>query len=169
MAPGRPLGVGVDVHLHHACLDGVADVLQGGAGAAVEDEGHRLVAVAAQLLLTRRSIEVLIDEACNQEQWASTIQDLPSYWNHFLMFNRKLRCKPYAVQKGLDRSKRRKILDVLLGVVQDHRLQAHVARGIDAVHVAEGSGHGEVAVGDGGQGLIDLPHLLEKSSWMKGL
>ena len=51
MAPGRPLGVGVDVHLHHACLDGVADVLQGGAGAAVEDEGHRLVAVAAQLLL----------------------------------------------------------------------------------------------------------------------
>ena len=46
-----PLGVGVDVHLHHACLDGVADVLQGGAGAAVEDEGHRLVAVAAQLLL----------------------------------------------------------------------------------------------------------------------
>ena len=53
------------------------------------------------------------------------------------------------------------LLDVLLGVVQDHRLQAHVARGIDAVHVAEGSGHGEVAVGDGGQGLIDLPHLLE--------
>ena len=51
MAPGRPLGVGVDVHLHHACLDGVADVLQGGARAAVEDEGHRLVAVAAQLLL----------------------------------------------------------------------------------------------------------------------
>ena len=61
------------------------------------------------------------------------------------------------------------LLDVLLGVVQDHWLQAHVARGIDAVHVAEGSGHGEVAVGDGGQGLIDLPHLLEKSSWMKGL
>lgn len=52
-----PLGVGVDVHLHHACLDGVADVLQGGAGAAVEDEGHRLVAVAAQLLLEMKTEE----------------------------------------------------------------------------------------------------------------
>ena len=43
--------VGVDVHLHHARFDGVADVLQTGAAAAVEDEGDGLVAVAAQLLL----------------------------------------------------------------------------------------------------------------------
>ena len=43
--------VGVDVHLHHARFDGVADVLQTGAAAAVEDEGAGLVAVAAQLLL----------------------------------------------------------------------------------------------------------------------
>ena len=36
----------------------------------------------------------------------------------------------------------------------------HIARCIDAVHVAEGRGHGEVAVGHGGQRLVDLPDLL---------
>ena len=52
------------------------------------------------------------------------------------------------------------LLDVLLGVVQNHRLQGDVARRVDAVHVAEGGRHGEVAVGHGGQSLIDLPDLL---------
>ena len=75
-----PLGVGVDVHLHHACLDGVADVLQGGARAAVEDEGHRLVAVAAQLLLDWQTAELIFrtvpDNTCrclNRE----TVQLMP--------------------------------------------------------------------------------------------
>mmetsp|Transcript_86876 Transcript_86876/g.137796 ORF Transcript_86876/g.137796 Transcript_86876/m.137796 type:complete len:403 (+) Transcript_86876:277-1485(+) len=100
-APIGPLGVGVDVHLHHARFDGVADVLQTGATASVEDEGDGLVAVAAQLLL-----------------------------------------------------------DELLGVVQDNWLQAHIARCIDAVHVAEGRGYCEVPVGHSGQRLVDLPDLL---------
>merc|ERR1719277_2193989 len=39
------------------------------------------------------------------------------------------------------------LLDVLLRVVQDHRLELHVARRVHAMHVAEGSSHGELAVG----------------------
>mmetsp|Transcript_44004 Transcript_44004/g.104794 ORF Transcript_44004/g.104794 Transcript_44004/m.104794 type:complete len:291 (-) Transcript_44004:563-1435(-) len=99
--PEGPLGVGVNVHLHHARLNGIADILKRGARAAVEDKGHGLVALAAQLLL-----------------------------------------------------------HVLLSVVQDHRLQVHVARGINPVHVAEGSRHCEIAVGHGGEFLVDLPNLL---------
>merc|ERR1719277_220095 len=86
--PEGPLRVRVDVHLNDAGLDGVLDVLHRGAGAAVEDEGHGLVALATQLLL-----------------------------------------------------------DVLLRVVQDHRLELYVARRVHAMHVAEGGGHGELAVG----------------------
>ena len=44
--------------------------------------------------------------------------------------------------------------------MQNHRLQGDVAGRVDAVHVAEGGRHGEVAVGHGGQRLIDLPDLL---------
>mmetsp|Transcript_19029 Transcript_19029/g.48815 ORF Transcript_19029/g.48815 Transcript_19029/m.48815 type:complete len:310 (+) Transcript_19029:456-1385(+) len=52
------------------------------------------------------------------------------------------------------------LLDVLLRVVQDLRLQLHVARGIHTVHVAEGSRNSEVAIGHGRKGLVHLPHLL---------
>ncbi|ENY73677.1 recombinational DNA repair protein [Aeromonas diversa CDC 2478-85] len=40
--PSRPLGVGVDVHLHHAVGDGFADLFQGRAGATVEYEVQAL-------------------------------------------------------------------------------------------------------------------------------
>ena len=99
--PEGPLRVRVDVHLDRAGLDGVLDVLRGGAGTAMENKINGLLVVAAQLL-------------------------------------------------G----------DVLLRVVEDLGLQADVARRVDAVHVAEGRGHGELAVGDLGQGLVDLPDLL---------
>mmetsp|Transcript_8381 Transcript_8381/g.24160 ORF Transcript_8381/g.24160 Transcript_8381/m.24160 type:complete len:403 (+) Transcript_8381:469-1677(+) len=49
--PEGPLRVGVDVHLDGAGLNGVADVLAGGAGATVEHEGEREVLLAANLLL----------------------------------------------------------------------------------------------------------------------
>mmetsp|Transcript_15328 Transcript_15328/g.28928 ORF Transcript_15328/g.28928 Transcript_15328/m.28928 type:complete len:306 (+) Transcript_15328:496-1413(+) len=52
------------------------------------------------------------------------------------------------------------LFDELLRVVQNHRLQANIARGIDAVHVAESRRNSEPAVGHGGQRLVDLPHLL---------
>src|SRR5690348_6634708 len=39
----RVLGVGVDVHLDHAVVDGRPDLLQGRAGAAVEDQVERLL------------------------------------------------------------------------------------------------------------------------------
>ena len=85
--PEGPLRVRVDVHLDRARLDGVLDVLGARAGAAVEDEVHRLLVVAAELL-------------------------------------------------G----------DELLRVVEDLGLEAHVARRVDAVDVAEGRRDRELAV-----------------------
>mmetsp|Transcript_52710 Transcript_52710/g.136499 ORF Transcript_52710/g.136499 Transcript_52710/m.136499 type:complete len:402 (+) Transcript_52710:396-1601(+) len=49
--------------------------------------------------------------------------------------------------------------DELLRVVQDDRLQVNVA-GVHAVHVAEGGGDREHAVGHGRECLVDLPDLL---------
>ena len=56
------------------------------------------------------------------------------------------------------------ILDELLSVVQDHWLQADIPRRVDTMDVPKGSSHGEVPVGHGGQGLIDLPDLDPKRS-----
>ena len=49
--PESPLSVSVNVHLHDACLNGITDVFQRGARTSVENERHRLVALASQLLL----------------------------------------------------------------------------------------------------------------------
>mmetsp|Transcript_43146 Transcript_43146/g.73361 ORF Transcript_43146/g.73361 Transcript_43146/m.73361 type:complete len:413 (+) Transcript_43146:320-1558(+) len=49
--------------------------------------------------------------------------------------------------------------DVFLRVVKDLWLEAHVARSVDAVHVAESGRNGEVGVGHGAEGLVHLPHL----------
>ena len=79
------LGIGVDVHLHHAVVERLADLLQQRAAAAVEDEIERLG--LADLLAHR-------------------------------------------------------VLDRL----QNRRPQLHVARLVDAVHVAEGGGQQVPAV-----------------------
>mmetsp|Transcript_10119 Transcript_10119/g.33300 ORF Transcript_10119/g.33300 Transcript_10119/m.33300 type:complete len:502 (-) Transcript_10119:7-1512(-) len=50
--------------------------------------------------------------------------------------------------------------DVLLRVVQNLRLEVDVAGRVDAVHVAEGGGHREAAVGHRRQLLVHLPDLL---------
>mmetsp|Transcript_9915 Transcript_9915/g.23855 ORF Transcript_9915/g.23855 Transcript_9915/m.23855 type:complete len:419 (+) Transcript_9915:316-1572(+) len=98
--PVGPLRVRVDVHLDHAGLDRVPDVLGARTRAAVEDEENGLVRLGARLLL-----------------------------------------------------------DELLRVVEDLRRELYVARGVDAVHVAEGGGDGEHAVGDRAESLVDLVHL----------
>jgi hypothetical protein len=49
------------------------------------------------------------------------------------------------------------------GLIQDGWLQFHVARLVHAMHVAEGCGHGEEAVGDFAQGVIDLEDLLPRN------
>ena len=49
--PVGPLSVGVDVHLDDTVGDGLLDFFDGGTGAAVEDELHGLVLIAAELLL----------------------------------------------------------------------------------------------------------------------
>jgi fructose-bisphosphate aldolase class II len=51
------------------------------------------------------------------------------------------------------------LLEVLLGVVQDVRLELNVARGVDTVDVAEGGGNGEGAASRR-EGLVNLPDLL---------
>mmetsp|Transcript_14907 Transcript_14907/g.32897 ORF Transcript_14907/g.32897 Transcript_14907/m.32897 type:complete len:246 (-) Transcript_14907:761-1498(-) len=101
-APIRPLGVSVNVHLHHSIVHCFTDVLEIRAAAAVEDEAHGFAALRRADLLA----------------------------------------------------------DVLLRLIQDGRLQFHVARLVHAMHVAEGCGHGEEAVGDFAQGVIDLEDLL---------
>ena len=50
--------------------------------------------------------------------------------------------------------------DELLRVVEDLGLEAHVARRVDAVDVAEGGRDRELAVRDLREGLVDLPDLL---------
>ena len=50
--------------------------------------------------------------------------------------------------------------DEFLRVVQNLGLEAHVARRVDAVDVAERGRDGELAVGDLGEGVVDLPVLL---------
>ena len=50
-APVGPLGVGVDVHLDDAIAHSLADVLEIGAAAAMEDEAHRLGALLCPNLL----------------------------------------------------------------------------------------------------------------------
>lgn len=49
--PEGPLGVGVNVHLDDTVSNRLLDLVNGGAGSAVEDELHGLVLVAAKLLL----------------------------------------------------------------------------------------------------------------------
>ena len=49
--PVGPLSVGVDVYLNDTVLDGLLDLIDGGAGATVEDELHGLVLVGSKLLL----------------------------------------------------------------------------------------------------------------------
>mmetsp|Transcript_9708 Transcript_9708/g.27207 ORF Transcript_9708/g.27207 Transcript_9708/m.27207 type:complete len:432 (-) Transcript_9708:11-1306(-) len=49
--PVGPLSVSVDVHLDDTVTNGLLDLIDGGTGAAVEDELHGLVLIAAELLL----------------------------------------------------------------------------------------------------------------------
>ena len=61
---------------------------------------------------------------------------------------------------GLVRVEALLLLDVRLAVVQDLRRELHVARRVDAVHVAEGGGNREAAALDGRERLVHLIHLL---------
>ena len=54
-------------------------------------------------------------------------------------------------------------------LVQDRWLQLHVARLVHAMHVAEGRGHGEEAVGNFAQRVVDLENLLEVSPHRQGV
>ena len=57
--PVGPLGVGINVHLDHAGLDGGLDLLIGGSGSTVHDEVDGLVVLAANLLL---SVGLVLEE-----------------------------------------------------------------------------------------------------------
>ena len=96
--PECPLQVGVEVHLDGPVADGLADLLPGGTGSAVEDEVHGLGSRAERLL------------------------------------------------------------DVILGILEDGGLELHVAGLVDAVHVAEGGRDREVGadLSQRGVGLGDF-------------
>ena len=51
-------------------------------------------------------------------------------------------------------------------LIQDGGFQLHVARLVHAMHVAEGCCHGEEAVGDFAQGIVDLKDLLKQTGRM---
>ena len=53
--------------------------------------------------------------------------------------------------------------------MQNHGFQADIAGRIDTMDVAKGRGHSEVAIRDGGEGLIDLPDLLRLSVQTGGI
>merc|ERR1712137_682991 len=99
--PEGPLGVSVNVHLDHTCLDGILDVFSGGTRSTVEDEGHWLVALTAQLLLdvllgvvkdhwlqghVSRSVDTVhVAEGCSHSEVAvwhrgESLVDLPNFF-----------------------------------------------------------------------------------------
>mmetsp|Transcript_16018 Transcript_16018/g.36590 ORF Transcript_16018/g.36590 Transcript_16018/m.36590 type:complete len:354 (+) Transcript_16018:1312-2373(+) len=52
------------------------------------------------------------------------------------------------------------LLDVLLGVAEDVGPELNISRLVHSVNVSEGGRDGEHGVGDGSQGLVDLPDLV---------
>mmetsp|Transcript_55777 Transcript_55777/g.102241 ORF Transcript_55777/g.102241 Transcript_55777/m.102241 type:complete len:249 (-) Transcript_55777:23-769(-) len=61
------------------------------------------------------------------------------------------------------------LLDVCLGVVQNHRLQINIPWSIDTMHIAKRSSNGKSCVGDRTKLLISVPHFLRLSVQARGV